>query len=77
MGFESKWNILNRQIVDVEKSELDIADMWLISLDHVTYCHMNATKSDLHFGHFAGETILCSNFFCFLLFLAFLFFLYI
>ena len=35
--------------------------------------HVNATKSYLHFGHFAGEAILCSNFFCFLLFLDVLF----
>ena len=29
--------------------------------------HVNATKSYLHFDRFAGEAILCSNFFCFLL----------
>ena len=34
--------------------------------------HVNATKSYLHFGRFA-EAILCSNFFCFLLFLDVLF----
>ena len=31
--------------------------------------HVNSTKSYLHFGRFAGDAILCSNFFCFLLFL--------
>ena len=35
--------------------------------------HVNATKSYLHFDRFAGEAILCSNFFCFLLFLDVLF----
>ena len=35
--------------------------------------HVNATKSYLHFGRFAGEAILCSNFFRFLLFLDVLF----
>ena len=35
--------------------------------------HVNATKSYLHFDHFAGEAILCSNFFCFSLFLDVLF----
>ena len=37
------------------------------------YRHVNATKSYLHFDRFAGEAILCSNFFCFLLFLDVLF----
>ena len=31
--------------------------------------HVNATKSYLHFGRFTGDAVLCSNFFCFLLFL--------
>ena len=35
--------------------------------------HVNATKSYLHFDRFAGEAILCSNFFCFSLFLDVLF----
>ena len=35
--------------------------------------HVKATKSYLHFDRFAGEAILCSNFFCFLLFLDVLF----
>ena len=43
------------------------ADLWVIIR------HVNATKSYLHFGRFAGEAILCSNFFCFLLFLDVLF----
>ena len=44
MGFGSKCSILNGQVIYVEKSKLNIADMWLIPLDHVTYytyyrCH--------------------------------------
>ena len=35
--------------------------------------HVNATKSYLHFGRFAEDAVLCSNFFCFLLFLGVLF----
>ena len=35
--------------------------------------HVNATKSYLHFDRFAEEAILCSNFFCFSLFLDVLF----
>ena len=34
-----------------------------------TYCHVNTTKSYLHFYHFTGKAFLCSNFFCFSLFL--------
>ena len=37
MGFESKCSILNGQVIYVEKSKLNIADMWLIPLDRVTY----------------------------------------
>ena len=40
---------------------------------HKTNRHVNATKLYLHFDRFAGEAILCSNFFCFLLFLDVLF----
>ena len=32
--------------------------------------NVNATKSYLHFSHFAGNATLCSNVFCFLLFLS-------
>ena len=35
--------------------------------------HVNPTKSYLHFDRFAGEAILCSNFFCFSMFLDVLF----
>ena len=37
MGFKSKCSIWNRQVIYIEKSKLNIADMWLIPLDHVTY----------------------------------------
>ena len=32
---------------------------------HRLYRYVNATKWYLHFGNFAGDAILCSNFFCF------------
>ena len=44
-----------------------------IAFKNETVRHVNATKSYLHFDRFAGEAILCSNFFCFLLFLDVLF----
>ena len=37
MGFGSKCNILNGLMIYIEKSELNIFDMWLIPLDRVTY----------------------------------------
>ena len=37
MGFGSKCRILNRQVIYIENSKLNIADMWLIPLDRVTY----------------------------------------
>ena len=40
MGFGSKCSILNGQVIDIEKSELNIADMWLIPLDRVTYMYI-------------------------------------
>ena len=36
MGLRSKGRIFNRQVIYIEKSKLNIADMWLISLDRVT-----------------------------------------
>ena len=36
MGFGSKCRILNGQVDYIENSKLNIADMRLISLDHVT-----------------------------------------
>ena len=42
---------------------------WLTNINR----HVNATKSYLHFDRIAGEAILCSNFFCFSLFLDVLF----
>ena len=36
MGFVSKCSILNGQVIYIEKSKLDIANMWLIPLDCVT-----------------------------------------
>ena len=37
MGFGSKCSILNEQVIYTENSKLNIADMWLIPLDRVTY----------------------------------------
>ena len=37
MLFGSKCNILNGKVIDIEKTKLNIADMWLIPLDRVTY----------------------------------------
>ena len=36
MGFGSKWSILNGQVIYIEKSKFNIADMWFIPLDP---CH--------------------------------------
>ena len=36
MGFESKCNILYGQVIYIEKSKVNIANMWLIPLDSVT-----------------------------------------
>ena len=37
MGFKSKYDILNLQVIYIKNSKLNIADMWLIPLDRVTY----------------------------------------
>ena len=37
MGFESKCSIFHELVINVENSKLNIADMWLIPLDRVTY----------------------------------------
>ena len=39
MGFGSKWHssIFTGHVIYIEKSKLNIADMWLIPLDLVTY----------------------------------------
>ena len=37
MGFGSKCSILNGQVIYFQKSKLNVADMWLIPLDRVTY----------------------------------------
>ena len=37
MRFKSKCGIFNGQVVYIENSELNIANMWVILLDHVTY----------------------------------------
>ena len=42
IGFESKCSNSNTQVIYIEKSKLNIADMWFIPLDRVTYvefCH--------------------------------------
>ena len=36
MGFESTCSILNGQVIYIEKSKLNIANMWLIPLGRVT-----------------------------------------
>ena len=41
MGFGSKCSILNGQVIYLEKSKSNIANMWLIPLDHVTFVIMN------------------------------------
>ena len=48
-------------------------DFTELKINLKTVRHVNATKSYLHFDRFTGEAILCSNFFCFLLFLDVLF----
>ena len=53
--------------------DFDISVTQISKGDTKIFRHVNATKSYLHFDHFAGEAILCSNFFCFLLFLDVLF----
>ena len=50
MEFRSKCSILNGQVIYIEKSKLNIADMWLIPPDCVTYtdygtCHASAKAS--------------------------------
>ena len=45
MGFGSKCCIWNGQVIYIEKSKLNIADMWLIPLDRVTYTHDTAMKN--------------------------------
>ena len=37
MGIGAKYSILNGEMIYAEKSKLNIADMWLILLDRVTY----------------------------------------
>ena len=37
MGFGSKYGILNLQVIYIENSKFNIADMWLIPLDRVTF----------------------------------------
>ena len=32
-----KWSILHEQVIYIEKSKLNIADMWLIPIDPVTF----------------------------------------
>ena len=41
MGFGSKWRILNGHVDHIENSKLNIADMWLISLDLCHKCVYN------------------------------------
>ena len=41
MGFGSKCSIFNGQVINVESSKLNIADMWLIPLDRVTNCSLD------------------------------------
>ena len=48
MGFESKYGILNLQVIYIENSNLNIADMWLITLDRVTYVDSAQKKKKIH-----------------------------
>ena len=48
MGFGSKCSILNEEVIYIEKSILNFADMWLIPLDRVTYVGMNPFVIQLH-----------------------------
>ena len=41
MWFRSKCSILYGQVIYIKNSKLNIADMWLISLDRVIICHTN------------------------------------
>ena len=43
MGFRPKCGIFNGQVIHIEKRKLNIADMWLISLDRVTYYKPEST----------------------------------
>ena len=47
MGYGSKCNIWYGQVDYIENSKLNIADKWLISLDHVTYV-MRSSKMSLY-----------------------------
>ena len=40
-------------------------------------CHVNATKLYLHFGHFAGDAVLCSNIYFFFFVFVFVLFLFL
>ena len=58
MGFESKCSIFTGQVILIEKSKFNIADMWLIPLDRVTYIHILC--SDLVIKvYIAYKLILC------------------
>ena len=48
MGIGSKCSILNGQVVYLKKSKLNIADMWPIPLDRVTY-ERDKTQQDISF----------------------------
>ena len=41
MGFESKCSILNGKVIYIKKWKLNIADMWLIPLDRVTFINFH------------------------------------
>ena len=42
-----------------------LCTLYMICFLLATVCRFNATKSYLHFGHFAGEAVLYLNFFCY------------
>ena len=44
MGFGSNCSILNGQVIFIEKSKLNFADMWLIPLDRVTFLELQLTQ---------------------------------
>ena len=49
-SLDRKYSILNRKVIYIEKSELNIADMWLIPCDHITYTSYSKLSKELKNG---------------------------
>ena len=47
MGFRSKCGTLNAQVIYIKKSKLNIANMWLITLDHVKFIYPGAECNNI------------------------------